>query len=165
MPDSPMIIPLHDCEDLSLCGGKAINLSRMIRAGLPVPEGFVISTNAYRHWQPDVAEVPESLAEEIAAAYRQLGSPAVAVRSSATAEDLAEASMAGQYETFLDVRGADDLLTAVQHCWQSMGAERLQDRGLFPLQTRTRAIPWCSGLQTVRRSKPQPNSVAQSQSQ
>jgi len=99
-----MILPLIECEDLAHCGGKAINLGRMLCAGLPVPDGFVISTTAYRAAQLGGGEMPDRLADEIAAAYRELGSPAVAVRSSATAEDLAEASMAGQYETLLNSR-------------------------------------------------------------
>ena len=54
------------------------------------------------------------------------GSPLVAVRSSATAEDLAEASMAGQYETFLEVEGEQEVADAVTRCWASLHSERVR---------------------------------------
>ncbi|MGH8966094.1 MAG: PEP/pyruvate-binding domain-containing protein, partial [Actinomycetes bacterium] len=69
-------------------------------------------------------EVPEEIAEPIRAAYRALGGPAVAVRSSATAEDLPGASFAGQQDTFLDVNGADAVLDAVRRCWASLWTAR-----------------------------------------
>jgi pyruvate,water dikinase len=111
-------------QDVQLVGGKAANLGELVAAGLPVPPGFVITTDAYRrHARGD--EVPEPLRSEILAAYAELGDATpVAVRSSATAEDLAEASFAGQQETYLNVRGADDLLTAVRECWASLFTER-----------------------------------------
>lgn len=65
--------------------------------------------------------IPEDLRDEILAHYRALGpESSVAVRSSATAEDLAGASFAGQQETFLNVVGEDDLLRAVRGCWSSL---------------------------------------------
>ncbi|TEU22625.1 MAG: hypothetical protein E3J21_00155 [Anaerolineales bacterium] len=75
------------------------------------------------------AELARSARQEIMAAYSQLlevGSPKgqVAVRSSATAEDLASASFAGQQETYLNVSGAKDLLAAVKSCWTSLWAPR-----------------------------------------
>src|SRR5918999_1778570 len=71
--------------------------------------------------------VPEEMADEIRAAYQELGEDgdiAVAVRSSATAEDLAGASFAGQQDTYLNVRGAEALLEAVQNCWASLWTAR-----------------------------------------
>jgi phosphohistidine swiveling domain-containing protein len=71
--------------------------------------------------------VPEDFAGEIAAAYRELppaGDAAVAVRSSATAEDLPEMSFAGQQETFLNVIGADSILRSVVECWASLWTAR-----------------------------------------
>src|SRR5690242_19903594 len=64
------------------------------------------------------APVPDELVGPLLAARSGLG-PAVAVRSSATAEDLADASFAGQQETFLNVAGTDALLGAVRDCWAS----------------------------------------------
>ena len=64
--------------------------------------------------------VPEEIVRDIKAAYRQLGGGAVAVRSSATAEDLKEASFAGQQATFLNVTGEDAVVEAVRGCWASL---------------------------------------------
>ncbi len=66
------------------------------------------------------APMPAHIAAEIREAYHQLGEGAVAVRSSATAEDLPEASFAGQQSTFLNVVGADNVVRAVQACWASL---------------------------------------------
>src|SRR5215203_3090147 len=71
--------------------------------------------------------VPQEMADEIRAAYQELGEDpetAVAVRSSATAEDLAGASFAGQQDTYLNVRGAEALLEAVKNCWASLWTAR-----------------------------------------
>ena len=70
------------------------------------------------------AALPESLAAAILAAYRQLGCPAVAVRSSATAEDLPDASFAGQQETFLHIEGEGPLLAACRRCYASLFTDR-----------------------------------------
>ena len=72
-------------------------------------------------------KVPEKMAEEIRASYEKLdedGGAAVAVRSSATAEDLAGASFAGQQETYLNVRGEEALLDGVKNCWASLWTAR-----------------------------------------
>lgn len=66
------------------------------------------------------APMPPEIAEEIIEAYHKLGGGVVAVRSSATAEDLPEASFAGQQRTFLNVKGDEELLWAVQGCWASL---------------------------------------------
>jgi pyruvate,water dikinase len=77
-----------------------------------------------------VSEFPEDIAESIRVAYRSLAersgeqNPAVAVRSSATAEDLPDASFAGQQETFLNVRGERDLLDACRRCYASLFTDR-----------------------------------------
>ena len=70
------------------------------------------------------AEIPADLAEAITAAYRHLGAPPVAVRSSATAEDLPEASFAGQQETFLYIEGETALLQACRRCYASLFTDR-----------------------------------------
>ncbi len=71
-------------------------------------------------------EIPDQIREAIIDAYARMGEngEVVAVRSSATAEDLPEASFAGQQETFLNVLGDDDLLDAVQRCWASLYGAR-----------------------------------------
>ncbi|MDH6236187.1 phosphoenolpyruvate synthase [Cryobacterium sp. CG_9.6] len=76
------------------------------------------------------AEFPESTANEIRTAYHALGERAgrsnlaVAVRSSATAEDLPDASVAGQQETFLNVTGDRDVLDACRRCYASLFTDR-----------------------------------------
>jgi phosphohistidine swiveling domain-containing protein len=69
-------------------------------------------------------EISPEIAADVVLAYHELGSPAVAVRSSATAEDLPEASFAGQQETFLNVSGDDQLLESVRRCWASLWTAR-----------------------------------------
>src|ERR687897_369835 len=72
-------------------------------------------------------KVPEAMADEIRAAYQELGEDGetpVAVRSSATAEDLPGMSFAGQQETYLNVRGAEALLEGVKNCWASLWTAR-----------------------------------------
>ncbi len=127
-------LPLPECRDVALVGGKALNLCKLIHAGFPVPGGFALTTDAHRLSMAGGASLPAEVAEEIVAAWRQLGSVPVAVRSSATAEDMAAASMAGQYETFLDIRTEETLLEAVQRCWASLDTPRtrayLADKGI-----------------------------------
>jgi len=66
------------------------------------------------------ATMPPDIATEIREAYIKMGGGLVAVRSSATAEDLPEASFAGQQRTFLNVQGEDEVVDAVQGCWASL---------------------------------------------
>ncbi|WP_462322338.1 PEP/pyruvate-binding domain-containing protein, partial [Halochromatium sp.] len=90
------------------------------------------------------AEIPAALADAVRNAYQALAEqsrrdePDVAVRSSATAEDLPEASFAGQQETFLNIRGADALLAAIRRCFASLFTDRAiayrQDNGFDQLQ-------------------------------
>ena len=74
--------------------------------------------------------LPERTVEAVTAAYADLGSGlagggrTVAVRSSATAEDLPELSFAGQHDSFLNVSGVDSLLDAIRNCWASLWTER-----------------------------------------
>jgi len=68
--------------------------------------------------------LPRQITTEVLDAYRQLDEKAVAIRSSATAEDLPEAAFAGQQETFLNVIGEPELLEAVRACWASLWSER-----------------------------------------
>lgn len=130
------VIPLPEARDIALVGGKAVNLAKMIQAGLPVPGGFVVSTAAFKSAGGADGDIPSHIAEEIRIAYRAMGSPRVAARSSATAEDMADASMAGQYETFLNLDGDDALLEAIKGCWRSMKSERLlaylENHGIAP---------------------------------
>ena len=163
------IIPFAEVhrDDTAIVGGKAANLAELVRAGQPVPPGFVVTTAAYTAFVqaggleakilaaaqlPDTAtpqdfdraattiralfdgaSLGRALTMEIRLAYHQLGENlgadratglAVAVRSSATAEDLESASFAGQQETFLAVRGINDLSAAILSCWASLWTAR-----------------------------------------
>ncbi|MFK4296491.1 phosphohistidine swiveling domain-containing protein [Arthrobacter sp. GAS37] len=144
-------------------GGKAANLGELIWAGLPVPPGFCLTTEAYRRaLQPDGspesaladilhgleavepgdlkgiaslaarareavldAGIPADIEDAVRSAYSALGPEVpVAVRSSATAEDLPFASFAGQQDTYLNVLGADAVQQAVLKCWASLWTDR-----------------------------------------
>ena len=166
-PDDGLVLELRglDAGMLALVGGKAANLGELLSAGLPVPEGFCLTTVAYRQaivahqallpalagvyaalnaaagagGEPsgiavlagkaraaiEAAPVPAAVAEAVALAYRALGPDVpVAVRSSATAEDLPFASFAGQQDTYLNVVGVPAVLDAVRHCWASLWTDR-----------------------------------------
>jgi phosphohistidine swiveling domain-containing protein len=124
--------------DGAIAGGKGANLGELTRAGFKVPDGFVVTTDAYAlaagavdptdassaREQLLTSPVPRAVDEAVRDAYRALGAPHVAVRSSATAEDLPEASFAGQQDTILDVAGEDALIEAVRRCWASLWNER-----------------------------------------
>lgn len=154
-------LPLDDQRsDVKTVGGKGASLARLARAGLPVPTGFHVSTQAYcrfveaNHLQPKIMRVirnlkpdqtalldkasteihelfmksalPDDISQPIIETYRETfsGESAVAVRSSATAEDLPDASFAGQQETYLNVSGAQAVLEAVRNCWASLWTAR-----------------------------------------
>src|SRR6185369_7417282 len=70
------------------------------------------------------SSMPLQIVDEVLKAYRELGNVAVAVRSSATAEDLPDAAFAGQQETYLNVIGEQALLEAVRACWASLWSDR-----------------------------------------
>jgi len=76
------------------------------------------------------SKVPDELGDVVVSAYRQLekvvnqGNPAVAIRSSATAEDLPDASFAGQQETYLNVSGASEVVESVKKCYASLFTDR-----------------------------------------
>ena len=155
------IFPLADSRaSLESVGGKGASLSRLIQAGLPVPDGFHITTAAYRQFvdenelQPRIfavltgidlaqpstlesasqriqelfaqAQVPVEVGDAIELAYAELRGveTPVAVRSSATAEDLPELSFAGQQETFLNISGIQAVQEAVKRCWASLWTAR-----------------------------------------
>ncbi len=122
-----------DDANLLRVGGKGLNLGKLTRAGFPVPNGFCVTTEAYHLSVEGLLEQNEGsikdielrpkLIAEIRTAREKLRTPTFAVRSSATAEDLAEASFAGQQDTFLNVT-PDALLDALKACWASLWSER-----------------------------------------
>jgi pyruvate, water dikinase len=161
MTSSPLVRSLAGTGtgDRSTVGGKGASLGELVRAGVRVPPGWVVTTGAFEsairgidpagtiaaavaRLDPDdhgkialvtaeirdlvrTAPLPGELAAAITAGYRELchgtGVDApVAVRSSATAEDAADASFAGLQDTYLWVRGAGDVLDRVRCCWASL---------------------------------------------
>jgi phosphoenolpyruvate synthase/pyruvate phosphate dikinase len=93
-------------------GGKSANLGELLAAGIPAPGGFAIAAGA-----------DESVWDDVVARYASLGDEVpVAVRSSGVGEDSTEATFAGQYESYLWVRGADAVCDAVRKCWDSAGS-------------------------------------------
>jgi pyruvate,water dikinase len=130
-----------ECAVVGIAGGKGASLAAMIAAGLNVPPGFVLRAGMLREAVDaerlrELAQASDAAGAEalvlraeppraqIVAAYAKLGSGAVAVRSSACAEDSAEASFAGQQETYLGIVGADDVCRRVVECWASFFSER-----------------------------------------
>ena len=114
------VVALKEAGDVGRVGGKAASLGRLLRAGFDVPDGFVIET-----LPAGTTDLCPRLADDITRTYEALGGR-VAVRSSATAEDGAAGSMAGQFETILNVNGAAAVLDAVRHCLASAASDRVR---------------------------------------
>ncbi|MEU9126908.1 phosphoenolpyruvate synthase [Kitasatospora sp. NPDC048540] len=109
-------------------GGRIRAHLERLHAGADLPEvGAAVRAAVL------ATDLPAELERELSACYEQLArgvgrtEPDVAVRSSATAEDLPEASFAGQQETFLNVRGRDALLGACRRCFASLFTDRAID--------------------------------------
>jgi pyruvate, water dikinase len=146
-------------NDFNRVGGKCASLGDMTNAGVAVPPGYAVTTDAYvamldetglraeleNHLNNiDVEDfaaldtaaqaiqvrfrshhLPNSVEQAIREAYDAMGQDLpVAVRSSATAEDLPDASFAGQQDTYLWVIGADNVIDKVRDCWASLFTAR-----------------------------------------
>lgn len=100
--------------------------ARILAALPPNPDDLSVLETAARAIGDLFAtgRLPQELEDSARSAYRALGSPPVAVRSSATAEDLPELSFAGQQDTYLNVSGEEDFLQAVVRCWASLWTAR-----------------------------------------
>lgn len=101
-------------EDVKEVGGKAASLGEMTSVGIPVPSGFVITTESFGKIN----------SKEIFIAFEMLNTKKVSVRSSAIAEDSSTVSWAGQLETYLNV-SKEDLVESIQKCWESIKSERV----------------------------------------
>jgi phosphohistidine swiveling domain-containing protein len=126
----PLVMALDDPDaGPGAAGGKGASLARLTRAGFRVPPGFVVTTGAYRDFTVRGGRaLPAPVAAAIAGAYASLGDDVpVAVRSSATTEDLPGMSAAGQHDTYLNVRGEAAVLDAVRRCWASLWSARAID--------------------------------------
>lgn len=102
-------------------GGKALGLAELIRLGLSVPAGFVIA-------HASLLDFPNTVTDRFLQLRSTSASP-VAVRSSATGEDGAEQSFAGQYDTVLGVDSLEGFTEAVRRCVASVGSERASSYG------------------------------------
>ena len=122
-----LVVELHDPggPDPEVLGTKAATLARLASQGFSVPDGFVVTTTACDRIAPGT-KIPDEVWVAVLAHLEQLGKGPVAVRSSGSAEDLAEASYAGQYETVLGVEGPEALAGAIGRCLASAGSERVR---------------------------------------
>jgi pyruvate, water dikinase len=145
-------------SDIAQVGGKGGSLGELQRAGIAVPPGFVVKTQAFERFiqalevkarirsriesldandlnavtacckeiraRIEAEPLPQDLQNEIATAYATLcnasGNKPVAVRSSATTEDSADASFAGLQDTYLWVMDLEQTLHRIRSCWASM---------------------------------------------
>jgi pyruvate, water dikinase len=148
--------------DISVAGGKGASLGEMYNTGLPIPPGFVVTTDSYKEFVQEIEKtiyqkletldvennqalqstakeiqdlilktpIPQTMQDEIVEAYNALSqfsqehASFVAVRSSATAEDSAEASFAGQNATYLNIKGLKAVIAGVKACWASLFTAR-----------------------------------------
>ena len=125
---APYVVPFEKLRmtDVESVGGKNASLGEMISqlagAGVRVPGGFATTAQAFRdflsHSQQGGAEFYQRLVADSSSEM------SFAVRSSATAEDLPDASFAGQQETFLNVVGIDNVLEAMKHVFASLYNDR-----------------------------------------
>lgn len=120
-------IPLREIleEDRKLVGGKGYNLGVLARNGFDVPNGFVLTTDAYEDWvrAENIGADQLSMLQRLIVSYRKLGADRVAVRSSATVEDMSETSSAGVYETTLNVRDTFNLVGSVLKGFRSFNQQ------------------------------------------
>ncbi|MEJ2601135.1 MAG: PEP/pyruvate-binding domain-containing protein [Anaerolineales bacterium] len=113
--------------DPALVGGKAANLSRLARQFYRVPDGFFLPAALMDAAHPlDLRDEINSAISDLVACHR-LPDLITAVRSSAVDEDGAEASFAGQHETYLNISGPEAILAAIIRCWESAHSERALD--------------------------------------
>ena len=125
--EAELIVGLGDPGDhgAEATGTKAANLARLAASGFPVPDGFVVTTAACDRIAAG-ADFPQELRARIGAHLDRLGPGPVAVRSSGTAEDLGDASYAGQYETVLNVEGLEAVIEAIGRCLDSASSEQVR---------------------------------------
>lgn len=174
-----MLILRFDSQHISLenAGGKGLNLARLWQAGFNVPQGFILTTDAYQSFieQNQLKEIidknlsgidagqtshlkqaskyirsafavcvlPDEITLAIVDDYAGLALVPVAVRSSATTEDLPDLSFAGQQDTYLNIIGEKELLPAVIGCWSSLWTARAigyRNRNLIPHSNAAMAV-------------------------
>lgn len=125
--DTELVVELHDPKvpGPDVAGTKAATLAQLASHGFPVPAGFVVTAAACER----LCSTPEARQEvwaEVLTHLEKLGDGPVAVRSSGLAEDLADASYAGQYDTVLGIEGSEALSDAIARCLSSAASERVR---------------------------------------
>ncbi|OAD24143.1 phosphoenolpyruvate synthase [Candidatus Thiomargarita nelsonii] len=120
-------IEFFDKVEPGKSGGKGKNLIELVKAFFPVPAGFIVTVDAYSQYK-EKNKIPKEVEEKIVKCYNNLakniGNDRVAVRSSASAEDIDTASFAGQYDSYLYVKGEDQIIRKIVDCWNSLFTER-----------------------------------------
>jgi phosphohistidine swiveling domain-containing protein len=111
-------------ETIRFAGGKGGTLAQLYQRGYPVPDGFVVLTQAFNE-EGLLPEAWEQVKEKLNQ-LREGNVKAFAVRSSALSEDSSETSFAGEFETVLGVQSEEEILEAIQTVWSSRSSERVQ---------------------------------------
>ena len=111
-------------KDKNRAGGKAASLGDMISADFLVPPGFVILTPSFNRYKRS-KQIDSKTSEEILERFDALKLKKAAVRSSALVEDSAQASWAGIFESYLDVKKSK-VLAAVEDCWRAVSSEKVK---------------------------------------
>jgi phosphoenolpyruvate synthase/pyruvate phosphate dikinase len=159
-PKSLLVIDLDDAKDVDveLVGMKAANLGFLLQNDINVPQGYVISTNAYNlflkynHLEEKIqkilsdmdnkdiqsiklssvnirnyfleGELPLELISKLRLKSAELYDYPLAIRSSASAEDLPSISFAGQYDSYLNIKGERDIIIHIKRCYSSLWTAR-----------------------------------------
>jgi pyruvate,water dikinase len=129
--DEPLVVDLASAERRDLLGTKLARLLDARALGMEVPDGFALTTAALAAWRdagcPATDDrlpgaVDPAFVTHFARLAERAGAATFVVRTSAVDEDLPGASFAGQYASFLDVRGIAAVRAAVGRCWERLGA-------------------------------------------
>ena len=120
------VIPLRCATTVAEVGGKAANLARLIAAGAPVPDGFVLTNAALQHFVAEQEALPPDVDSAVIKAWEAgFANGPVIVRSSAVGEDSDEASFAGQLDSIPNVTTAQELRRAIMQVWASQWSARV----------------------------------------
>ncbi len=120
------ILNLNHTLSENCAGAKAYHLSKMMKSGYPVPEGFVILSNAFDHFSKNKMELTSDFLNELESELKTIGAEKYMVRSSAIGEDGAENSFAGQLSSFISSSQIEDIIAHIYSCWHSYDNENVK---------------------------------------
>lgn len=120
------ILNLNNTLSENRAGAKAFHLSKMMKSGYPVPEGFVILSNAFDHFAENKTELSPDFLNELETELKTIGAEKYMVRSSAIGEDGAESSFAGQLSSFISSSQKEDIIAHICSCWKSYDNENVK---------------------------------------